>query len=267
MQSFWMILVRLSEEEQMRLAEEGSLTISEAKSGQGYLEYRVAAHSDDAKRLIEKLENLGADFRVEEDRRFSTKELRTAQALHVEPPEECASVVLDAEKWDWTKACPRCMRIPESSGPLTMKSHGGAGYGLLRGRRGEIVVHERVAIRMIKEKISGCILREVKNPDERAASPWFQVMPTSVLPPVSSPPTRFMKTEESCPTCGRGGLELGSMLYYDVDLTELADINVTREVFGSGSSLHQEIVVSPRFYNLLVAQGARFSSPEPVLFI
>jgi hypothetical protein len=263
------IQVRLGDEEQRRLADEGQLSITDAQMRHGFVEYRLAAHSREAEELVARLQAAGAEFSVHEERHFTLKEIRTAPALHVEPAtaKKSEPVEIEAAHYDWTSVCPRCMRVPQPEGSLTFKRGATLGEALLRGKRGELIVNERVAVRMIKDGITGCLLREVKCEGDSAASSYFQIVPTSVLPEAISPPTRFTVSGGVCAACGRGGLSLESMLYYDVPLGRLEDVNVTRELFGDGPALAPEIVVSQRFYNLLLATGARLSGSEPVLFV
>ena len=70
-----------------------------------------------------------------------------------------------------------------------------------------------------------------------------------------------------CFDCGQGGLFLDSALYYDVDEDEFSDINHTWETFGQGAGISPELLMSSRFYNLLLACGANLEEPEPVLFV
>ena len=57
------------------------------------------------------------------------------------------------------------------------------------------------------------------------------------------------------------------MLYYDVDVKDLADVNVTREYFGHGSELAPEMVVSARFFELMRSCGVTLDQTEPVMFV
>jgi hypothetical protein len=57
------------------------------------------------------------------------------------------------------------------------------------------------------------------------------------------------------------------MLYFDAPRDVFEDINVTSEVFGDGRLLSPEVVVSPRFYNILVSCGAHDMAPEPVVLV
>ncbi|HGY89925.1 MAG TPA: hypothetical protein ENK43_02000 [Planctomycetes bacterium] len=264
-------LIPLAPETQRRLYELGLIDMDRALHGQGYLERRFPAHSDEAKAFEESLNAQGVDYWVRDERHFTRKELRSARALHLDSfhqrPEKALPTL--STEWDWSEACTECMRVPSQVGVLEVRAEQTGGRNLIRGRRGEILVTEKIARRMIADGISGCLLQEVRVESETTAPspPYYQVVPTHTLPQLASPPTRFGVTDDFCHRCGLGGLFLESMLYLSCDDRELQDINVTRELFGEGAQLSPEVILSPRFYNLLVSCGVQLDEPEPVLFV
>lgn len=264
------ILVRLQPEQQQALLEAGMLDMDQAMSGAGFIEFRHPHNAPEAVEMIDRLEESGVEHYVYEERHFSTREIRMASFLHIAPsctlPE---SGTLHASSYDWSAVCPRCQRVPVQEGHLLADPEAFPEEALIRGRRGELIVHESIAVRMIKEGITGAILREIEvdgQEGERCAQ-YFQLVPTSKMPNVVCPPTRFHFTEDVCETCTQGGQHLDSLLYYDVPMGDMDDINVTTELFGDGAELSPEIVVSPRFYNLLVSCGAELEATEPVMFV
>lgn len=266
------ILIRFSPEEQQQLADLGHLTPEQAMRGQGFMERRFPLHSDEAEELLDELEEAGVEHWVREERTFSEAEIRSAPALAVS-----VAHVLDGGpgvqrgEYDWTSCCAVCMRRPIQSGPLTIPYERLAGQSAIRGRRGELIVNDELAVRMISEHVSGCILQEVKTPigedHDGPKGAFFQVVPTSTLPSTIAPPTRFQLTDDICEACGQGGLFRDSMLYYDLPVDDLADLNVTYECFGHGAEIAPEVVVSTRFYDLMLACGAVLENPEPVMFV
>ncbi|MCA9323052.1 MAG: hypothetical protein KDB53_20085, partial [Planctomycetes bacterium] len=78
------ILVRLDPAEQRRLLDLGLMSLEQALSGQGFLERRFPLHSEEARLCIEELEASETEYYVREERQFSRKELRSAQALHLD---------------------------------------------------------------------------------------------------------------------------------------------------------------------------------------
>jgi hypothetical protein len=242
-----------------------------AGSAPSWVELRFESRRDEVLAIRERLESTGTEYYLREERSFTRREIRDAKFLHVDPALEIECRPGGEHTWDWSEACEHCMRVPEQTGRIAVDPKIVEGVAVARGRRGELLVHEHIATRMIKEDISGCVLREVLFEGEEGArhsSPYFQVVPSIVLPSAVHPPTRFASLDDaSCPLCGRGGLYLESMLYYDVDLDDLADVNVTSELFGEGPTLSPEIVISPRFFNLLVSAGAELESAEPVMFV
>jgi len=234
-----------------------------------WVEVRTIASSPTTQNLIDRLEECGIEYFMRDERHFSRKELRSAKALHLDPSHrdvECRAV--SSETWNWEDVCGRCMRVPEQTGPIMIDPQDIDSH-IARGRRGEFIVSEHIATRMIREGISGCVLREVLFTDQEGPTPapFFQVFPVRNLPVTVSPPTKFASNDEGCTVCGRGGLFLDSMLYYDLPVEDIEDVNVTNELFGNGPGLYPELVVSPKFFNLLISCGAEIEEPEPVIFV
>lgn len=265
------ILIRFSEEDQQRLADLGHLTLEQAMRGEGFLERRFPVHDEEVQDLLCELEDSGVEYWVHEERVFSEAELHAAQALSVSfglPIEGGPGV--QKGHYDWADCCTACMRRPVQDGPLTIPYERLAGQPAVKGRRGELFVNDEIAVRMISEHMSGCLLQEVKTPigeDDGPSGAYFQVVPTSTLPGTVAPPTRFQVTNDICEVCGQGGLFRDSMLYYDVDVKDLADVNVTREYFGHGAELAPEMVVSARFFELMRSCGVTLDQTEPVMFV
>ena len=264
------VLVRLSPEEQNRLAEAGQLSMDQAMHGVGFVEHRLPARSEEAQALMADLESRGAEFYVHEERQFTLREIRDARAICTEPTQRLRMSTLPSKTaFDWTEVCSLCMRSPEQLGHLEIHPRHLADQTALMGSRGELIVNEAVAMRMIKDGITGCLLREIRTPENAPAlsETFYQVLVTNTLPPLMSPPTRFVLTDDYCEECAQGGLHLESMLYYDFPDDELDDVNVTAELFGDGSGISAKYVFSPHFYNMLVAAGAELETTEPVIFV
>ncbi len=240
------------------------------REGTDFLENRVPAHSERAKVLLEQLQAGGFEFYMREERHFELAEIRLATILKTGPEAQVLGSHLPHEvQFDWSEACETCMRTPEQVGPLVMQHARLADEEAIFGPRHELIVSEKIALRMIKDGITGCLLREVEDQEESSVhdSSYFQVMVTQQLPRAFSPPTRFISTDDRCEACGQGGLFLDSPLYYDVAENEFQDVNHTFESFGQGAAISPELVMSSRFYNLLTACGAHLEEPEPVLFV
>ncbi len=235
-----------------------------------YLETRLLAHTEEAQDLLEELQSMGLVFYMREERHFELAEIRRAEVLKTCPETQILANHLPHEvQFDWSDACVQCMRSPEQVGPLVIEHRRLTNKEAVLGPRHELIVSEKVATRMIKDGISGCILRPVEDsPGGQAdTGSFFQVIVTHHVAPAFCPPTRFVSTDDHCDACGQGGLFLDSSLYYDFGVEEFQDINHTFEVFGQGAGISPEILLSSRFYNLLLACGAQMAEPEPVLFV
>ncbi|MCB9831410.1 MAG: hypothetical protein H6807_02975 [Planctomycetes bacterium] len=264
------VLIRLDAEDRLRFADLTELDLSAGPAGEAYVEHRLPARSAEYLHFLDELDQRGIEYWVREERHFDLREIRDARALRLRPLDTIHHVGLPHETLlDWSDCCATCMRVPTQRGQLLVDGRLLADHCLLGGPRGELLVSERIALRMIKEGVTGCLLRELRLAEDgpEPAEGWFQVLTTTRLPPAVSPPTRFALTEDHCASCGQGGLFVDSMLYYDVDDGDLDDINATFELIGEGAGLAPELIFSPRFYNLLVSAGARFEEPEPVVFV
>lgn len=222
-------------------------------------------------RMIEEwLNSQGVEYECGTLRSFSRREIRSAPALHLDIAQVAAGPrAIHPIHKDWSDACERCMRTSLDSGPIECEPSILQNHILSRGPRGELIVSKKVAMRMVSDGISGAVLEPIWASEEHSESDPenYRIIPTDVLPRVTSPPTRFALSRDRCAVCGRGGLHLDSLLYFDAPIDTFVDINVTSEVFGDGRSLAPEVVVSPRFYNLLLSCGARDLTPEPVVLV
>lgn len=220
--------------------------------------------------LLDWIEREQLEHHCTTDRSFSRREIRSAKALHIEvTPPETGPKTISPVTIDWSNACERCMRRSHDDGPIQADTSALRDSVFLRGSRGELIVNRTVAMRMIKDGMTGSVLEPIlstqlpDNPDPE----FYRLIPTDRLPRVTSPPTLFSMTRDHCANCGRGGLHLNSMLYFDAPMEVFEDLNVTSEIFGDGRALAPEVVVSPRFYNLLVSCGAHSMVPEPVVLV
>lgn len=264
------ILVRLTPENSDRLEYLDCESSWVPRSGTDFLENRVPARSAEADGLLAQLESLGMDYYMREERHFDLREIRQAKILKTGPEAHVLGNHLPNQvAFDWSEVCETCMRSPSQVGPLHIDYGRLIAEEAIFGPRHELIVSEKIALRMIKDGITGCILREIEDSPgaQHRESNYYQVLVTQNLPRAFSPPTRFISTDDFCKSCGQGGLFLDSALYYDVDEEEFQDINHTFETFGQGAGISPELLVSSRFYNLLLACGAHLEEPEPVLFV
>ncbi|MFT7620587.1 MAG: hypothetical protein ACI97A_004244 [Planctomycetota bacterium] len=264
------ILVKKTPENSERLEFLDCATPWNVRSGTDFLETRIPARSPEADSVLAQLESAGFEFYLREERHFGLREIRQAKILKTGPESQILSNHLPNQvEFDWTDVCQTCMRSPSQVGPLFMNHARLAEEQAIFGPRHELIVSEKVALRMIKDGITGCILREIEQAPNTSQgdSQYFQVIVTRQLPRAFSPPTRFISTDDFCKSCGQGGLFLDSALYYDVEEQEFQDVNHTHETFGQGAGISPELLVSSRFYNLLLSCGAHLEEPEPVVFV
>jgi hypothetical protein len=163
--------------------------------------------------------------------------------------------------------CSQCGRGGEQVGDLVIETPPPESTGFALTEEGQILVSERVARAMIEEQISGCILRTIRDTKGRTQH-CFQVLPLHTLPPLCIPPTRIEKDPQGpCGRCGRGGLTVNSLLYFDLTTDELCDLNVCREALGGVADLAGGVVVSQRLFRLLCAAGALEAAVEPIVLV
>ena len=226
---------------------------------------RFAAHSSRLEDLLAALDTAEIAFEARTVRRFTPKEIQTAQALHIRPRQVSA-----ADETDDTRTCScRTSHADDETEEALVDPQTVRGTAFARGPSGEILVRESIAVGMIEQRMSGAILRRVRIVEGEAwrGETYFELLPTQTLPNAVSPPTRLSIRDDSCPQCRRRALALDSMLYYDVPLDAVQDVNITFEVFGHAGMSSPDIVVSPRFHALLVSAGVEVDELEPVLFV
>jgi hypothetical protein len=200
-------------------------------------------------------------FDVREERSFRPEEIERAPALRLHE----APTVLSLSNAPQGGGCRHQARDDEDA-PL-VRLAGDSEFRVARTASGELLVDERVAAALIREHVEGCLLRPVTAPDG-GATPYFEVVPVHRLPPMHSPPTKFSKSSEGgCAVCGRGGIELASPSFYDVDVGALADVNATYETFGAGETAAPGIMLSQKLYRILRDEGVAEFEVEPVLFV
>ena len=130
-----------------------------------------------------------------------------------------------------------------------------------------VVPDEQMAALLIRNHITGCLLRPAREAGG-ALSKWFEVLPIHRLPPMHSPPTRFIhEPERACPECGQGGLILQSLPFYDCDVDKLADVNLSFEQFGVGDAIMPELLVSQKLFRVLRDHGVEDLMVQPVAFV
>ncbi len=236
----------------------------------GWCLLRVATTHPSMPILLDWIEREQTHHHCTIERSFSRREIRSATALHIDIVEpESGSIVGDSMTIDPKQACDKCLRRTGNRASVLNDAQGSRSAAFLRGIEGELIVNRSIAMRMISDGITGAVLEPIlstqlpDNPDPE----YYRLVPVDRLPQVTSPPTTFSISQRECNHCGRAGLRLNSMLYFDAPRDVFEDINVTSEVFGDGRLLSPEVVVSPRFYNILVSCGAHDMAPEPVVLV
>ncbi len=237
-----------------------------ATFGEGAYQVRFHHAPDAVRQVVEILDNLEIGYDAHEERSFSQDEIEHASALRLGRPDR---VVIGGPRADLAQ--PTCRHAVDSDDayPLThlQLTDDLPATTFARTVTGGFVVDESLAATLIREHISGCLLRPVRQ-EQGAVTRWFEVLPTHRLPPMHSPPTKFVHDPEGvCPECGQGGLALHSLPFYDVAVDKLTDINLSFEQFGSGPQIMPEVLVSPRFFRVLREHGVPDLNVEPVLFV
>jgi hypothetical protein len=255
------LTLKLEEDEAERLNPLADDLVGGARFSGGSYQVRFHHAADAARKFMGLLEELEIGFGLHEERSFSANEIERAPALHVA---RTSPLVVGPEK---TGVCShRVATQPDAddSKPADLESVAG---GLARTGSGSYMVDESLASVLIKEHISGCLLRPHRS-SKGAFTRWFEMVPIHRLPPMHSPPTRFVhEPEGACPECGQGGLFLHSLPFYDVAVDALTDVNVSFESFGAGSEISPELVVSQKLFRVLRDNGVEDLMVEPVLFV
>ncbi|HYC76523.1 MAG TPA: hypothetical protein VEI02_02745 [Planctomycetota bacterium] len=216
-------------------------------------------HASEAVRAFARaLVEVDVGFDVREERSFRVEEIDRAPALRLH-----RAPLVRARRAAGDGACEHLVRDVDDS-PVRLEEDDA--FRLARTTGGDLLVDERIAAALIRERVGGCLLRPVQDA-QGATSPYFEIVPVHRLPPMHSPPTRFArKPENVCPVCGRGGLELHSPPFYDCEVEALTDVNATYETFGDGDEAAPGLMLSQKLFRLLKQEGAELEV-EPVLFV
>jgi hypothetical protein len=254
------LTIRLDDDEAERLNPLADDLVGGAHFTSGSYQVRFHHAGDAARKFMSLLEEIDVGYGLHEERSFTNEEIERAPALHVA---RTAPVVQGPQK---TGSCLHRTAVPapEEDQPAKLESLPG---GIARTASGTFMVDEALASTLIREHIGGCLLRPYREKGG-VLSRWFEMVPIHRLPPMHSPPTRFVhEPENACPECGQGGLFLHSLPFYDVPVDKLSDVNVSFESFGVGNEIMPELVVSQKMFRVLRDHGVEDLMVEPVCFV
>ena len=189
------LTIKLDAEDAERLTPPVADLVAGAKFTAGSFQVRFHHAADTARRFIEVLDEIEVDYGIHEERSFSVAEIERAPALHI------ARSTSVAASQPGLRACPH--RLPEAGPEQTPAPElRDAPETLARTATGGLMVDEQMAALLIRNHITGCLLRPAREAGG-ALSKWFEVLPIHRLPPMHSPPTRFIhEPERACPECG-----------------------------------------------------------------
>ncbi len=260
------IAIEVPAEERERFLALGIPGVPEDAAADGRFHIRLRAHSADVRDAIGILSSLPYAMEVREERHFTRREIEGAAALHV-----AATRMLTFQPGteEDGERCPVCGRADTPATPV-VRSDLPEGTAFAALSDGSFIVSESFVLEMVKASVSGALLEPLAaDPDAPIRGDGFyRLVHTHEMPRLMSPPTRFARIDGPCPACGRSGHVLASMMYYDAPLSDLDDINLSRETFDAGSGARRrELVVSQRFATLLMDLAPDDVMVEPVLFV
>lgn len=212
-------------------------------------------------RLVERLEQLGADYGRGHHDRFTEEELDNARLLFMKTYHEC-EVDGGGEfgtTYDLEGACPVCGAGARQTSALFLDGDDDElpklqGHRAALTYRGEVLVDERLADEIEKLGPTGLVFHNVYAlmPDNRQVKlRWKQISSDRILPPMS-PRTTSVNRTQPCPACLRSGYRTGAkvplrVVYRASDLEGAGDVNLTWEQCGPG-----ELNADPRKISLPV---------------
>jgi hypothetical protein len=254
------LTIKLDDDDAERLNPLAYELVAGAQFTAGSFQVRFHHANDAARRFMTLLEEVAIGYGLHEERSFTSEEIERAPALHVAR----TAPMVNAPENDAICTHRTATTTDDREPPADLESLKG---GIARTGSGSFMIDEKLAAVLIKEHISGCLLRPHRN-KTGSLSRWFELVPLHRLPPMQSPPTRFVhEPEGACPECGQGGLFLHSLPFYDVAVDALTDVNVSFENFGVGNEIMPELLVSQRMFRVLRDHGVEDLMVEPVLFV
>jgi hypothetical protein len=188
--------------------------------------------------------------------------------------------------YDLSASCPRCGSGAKQTSALMLPLAGLPKSGMLcEAAHGEILVAATLANALREAKLSALELRQARFYRNNEPLPWWQMISTYQMPPMSEATEGVIRSERlpPCPHCQRDGhynsATRPTQIAYDVcvvDPEALPDVVETWERFGR-SNIDQDfrfshlgeplILVSPKVLDVfrrLKIKGARF---QPVRFV
>jgi hypothetical protein len=254
------LTIKLDDDEAERLNPLASDLVAGAQFTAGSYQVRFHHANDAARKFMTLLEEIEIGYGLHEERSFTSDEIERAPALHVAR----TAPMVEAPKGTGVCTHRKAATADDRASPTTLDTLTGS---LARTAAGSFMVDEKLAAVLIKEHISGGILRPHRDKGG-SLTRWFELVPLHRLPPMQSPPTRFVhEPDGACPECGQGGLFLHSLPFYDVAVDALTDVNVSFESFGAGAEIMPELLVSQKMFRVLRDNGVEDLMVEPVLFV
>lgn len=210
----------------------------DAKAGPIYY-FKLVDGSLELENLRGVLRDSAVNWWEQVDYTYTESELSAAPLIYPElrRPETGDGGTSYGTKFDLSDACPVCGTGARQIGPLRLK----ASEIPRTGQLFQTLDHEYLFAPQACEHLasfSGIELRQTVDADTEESLPWFQLIATHVLPPMSKA-TTGLKSTVGCKECRRDGYFHKSreplLITYDdaqIDLEKIPDAALTFEHFG-----------------------------------
>lgn len=183
---------------------------------------------------------------------YTKKELENAKYFNLQLDSFCSSFAEEyGTKYDYSNKCNCCGSGEKQISELYMDKTKMGRKDISKLYSLEVVISEKLYKLLLDNDITGFEVGAVRHKNNKMKNEpvLYQLFCSNTLPPLNEQSV-FYK-EKYCECCGKSGLFLDSLPYYDEEsLKDAKDFNYTYEYFGGGVSGTPYIIVSQKVYRL-----------------
>lgn len=206
--------------------------------------------------------NMKADFM--ELREYTKKEYDAAPYFHVNIPSPWENSTANAETYGTKFKQGECCRTQLSNLYIDTKKIGKKHFVHIKP---EIIVSKYAQDIIVSENLLGCEFRPVVDVTSNAVSEFFQLVITSILPPMSESVRTVSYGEliTAYESCVKKGYLRSEIIYHQQDMIEAKDFNLTFEYLNAYFS--RQLIASAKVRKIFNKYKIKINDFEPIHII
>lgn len=219
--------------------------------------------------LMDELTKRDIKYTFAEGREYTKEELKAAKFFSMEIIYPWESDGTTAEKFGtrYENTCQRCGIGKKQISDLIIDTKKAVKYDISTIQP-EIIVNERLYNLINENGLTGCSFKTIKDFRERNDIVLYQLIVTSILPPMNEAIRVETVDGFKCEECKRNGEILRSEAIYEGgSLQKASDFNLTYEYFGLNLYCSRHVIVSSKVYNIFNKNKIKRVAFEPVRII